>query len=80
LILGVLLHTIYGIVIFIEELNKDFDEEEIGEGVGATFFITIMTTIKDGFMNGLISTLKNKPYSTIDNRDVANKYWLMWAI
>ena len=41
--------------------------------MGDTFFITIMTTIKDGFMNGLISTLKNKQYSTNDNdRDVAN--------
>lgn len=52
LILGSIILLIYGIIIY-QYFNDDFNEE-LGKNVNSTFFITVMTTIKDGFIYGLI--------------------------
>jgi len=77
LILGVLVLLIFGIIIY-QYFRMDFNEE-YGRNVNTTFYMTVMSTIKDGFIYGLINKLNRKKFveESID-QNVNYEYWAMW--
>jgi hypothetical protein len=76
-LLGIILLLIYGIIIYRfydTAFNTDF-----GDNLNSSFFITVMSIIKDGFTLGLTNKLNYAPYPLTENEDTNNFYgrWIL---
>jgi len=60
--LGIMILSIYGIIIYKYTDFKNIFNENYGTGNDKSFFICIMSIIKDGFTLGLTNKLNPKVY------------------